>query len=445
MGVLNLTTGAAVLPPDARLRELSYVVTMLVQGGHVYNEYEGKKDAMAVDWSNRVVVLSKKDFEEAKTLADELEKEWLIPGQKLPSILSPQTTLAIHRKASERLRAAVDDRAGLKGLLMLKDASGSGWWRMVYPARYMDSQGWYIDVTAAKVDFDYLIEYDTIFVQRVHDWEEYYVLEKLKRAGKRIVYDIDDDMFHIPDDNPAAKILRKDQQFAAMACMRLADQVTTTSMVLRDMLQAEGVSSKVIPNALDPTEGWPITEQTGSPDGWKRIFWQGSATHARDWEECIEAVEQIMDSRKDVRLVILGYLPPVVQKKVHKWQGRVEFMDFSDPETYFQLIKHVRAEVGLAPLRDEVFNLSKSPIKWVENTLIGMPTVASDVLPYNRVVGKNVGFLASNTAQWVTAINRCLDRKNMRLEKVRAARRKVGEYFDIRKVVKQWEEVLCPM
>ena len=444
MSVLNLTDGASVLPPEARLRELPYVVVKLAMGAHVYRRYQGRKDAIAVEWDGDVTVLHESDFNRAQTLVESLDKQWMGPLQKTATLLSPKTTLELHRKASERLSKELDDRAGLKGLLMLKDASGSGWWRMVHPARYMNPKGWYIDVTAAEIAFEHMIEYDTIFVQRRHSWEEYYVLEKLKQAGKRLVYDIDDDMFHIPDDNPAAKVLRKDQQFAAMACMKLADQVTTTSLTLRDMLEAEGVNLKVIPNALDPTEGWTITEQTGSPDKWKRIFWQGSATHARDWEECIEAVERVMDSRDDVRLVILGYLPPVVEERAAKWQGRVEFMDFSDPETYFELVKHVRAEVGLAPLAREIFNYSKSPIKFIENSLIGMPTVASNIPPYDKVVKDN-GFLASTTEEWERAICKCLDRKNLRMEKVRMSRRFVGQYFDIREVAKLWEAVLCPV
>jgi len=369
--------------------------------------------------------------------------EWLCPCQKISTLSSPKTAMEIHRKAAERLLKEMDDRAGLRGLLMLKDTSGSGWWRMVHPARYMEPEGWYIDVTAAEVPFEQLIEYDTIFVQRIHSWEEYYMLEKLKRAGKRIVYDIDDDMFHIPEDNPAAKVLRKDQQFAAMACMKLVDQVTTTSSFLKQMLEPDGISLRVIPNALDMEDGWMDISQTGSSDGWQRIFWQGSATHAKDWEECIEAVERVMDSRDRVRLVILGFLPPVVQERVHKWPGRVEYMDFSDPETYFQLVKHVKADVGLAPLKDEIFNHSKSPIKFVENALIGMPTVASNVAPYDEVVRDN-GILAKTPEEWERAILKCLDRKAFRKERVAKSRRLVERSFNIRKVAKDWEEVLCP-
>ena len=81
------------------------------------------------------------------------------------------------------MESLTDERAGKYGIIMLKDQGGCGYWRMVLPARNMDRNGLYIDVTGSAVDFDHLLEYDTIFVQRIHNWDSVSVLQRLKEGG----------------------------------------------------------------------------------------------------------------------------------------------------------------------------------------------------------------------------------------------------------------------
>jgi len=231
--------------------------------------------------------------------------------------------------------------------------------------------------------------------------------------------------------------------------MRMADCVTTTTEVLAKRLAQvmdNGVMPVVIPNALDTDDRWLPTDQTGSPDGHKRIFWQGSATHGEDWEVCIEAVDEIMKKHEDARLVILGFLPPVVQERV-KWpqyKGRIEFVGFSTAESYFEMIHHVRAEVGIAPLRSTSFNECKSPIKFLEYSVIGMPTVASHGHPYQDVIedGVNGRLVSEDPEAWFKAIDSYLSDDKLRERTVEAARTTVKGRFDVKRVVETWKDVL---
>jgi glycosyltransferase involved in cell wall biosynthesis len=329
---------------------------------------------------------------------------------------------------------------------MLKDKGSSGWWRMVLPARAMKAENWRIDCTAAPVEFDSLLEYDTIFVQRIHDWESFYMLERLKQAGKYIVYDIDDDLFNITPDNPAYNTITRDDQLAAANCMKLADLVTTTTAELQRRLTGvmEGVSPLVVPNAWDVDDRW--SEDIGSPDDIKRILWSGGASHGADWDECFEAVSEIMAERDDVRLMILGYLPPCIEANVNAphFKDRIEFCGFRDPQTYYEMIHHVRAEVGLAPLRSTGFNAAKSAIKYLEYACIGVPTVASDWLPYSPVItDKTDGCLVSGKDQWKKSITYLLDKPSRRAETVKSARRNCRQQFDLKRTVQTWTELLC--
>lgn len=442
MNDMNLCEGCAVMSPDVRAREVPFAAAWIAMGANVLVRYKGRDDTVALEVDGDTWPMAKVDYELARKVSVAVEAR-----MRVSRFVSPRQVLALCRAASIELAGMGDSRRGKRGIVMLKDRSGSGYWRMVFPAKHIAGDDVYVDVTAAGVPVESLMDYETVFVQRLHDWESYYMLERLKAAGKRVVYDIDDDIFNIERDNPAYKLIGRDEQMAAVSCMRLADAVTVTTKRLADAIRdAAGKEPVVVPNAID-TNWWHSTPLTGSPDEWKRIFWQGGDTHGEDWLECIEAVDAVMAERADVRLVILGFLPPAVVAMLEReyWKGRVEFLSFRSPETYFEMMRHVRAEVGIAPLRDSLFNRAKSPLKFVEYAAIGMPTVASDVGPYADVIEDGVdGVLVKDAQGWFEAVMAFLDDKRRRQAVLEAARRKVAERYDVRKTAAAWRAVLLP-
>lgn len=439
----RISDSAPLLPPKTATSVLPDVVTSLLLGANVIKKYKGG-DGVFVGWNDVSTIqdswhLAAQDYETADLAANELRKELGVC-----SMMNGREMLRVRRHADRKIREGMSDE-NVKSVAMLKDKGSSGWWRMVLPARAMKVEGWNFDCTAAPVNFDDLLEYDTIFVQRIHDWESFYMLERLHNLGKRIVYDIDDDLFNITQDNPAYHTITRDDQLAAAHCMKMADVVTVTTQELKRRLTGvlEGVEPVVIPNAWDINDNW--SDEFGSPDGLKRILWSGGASHAADWEECFAAVSDVMIERSNVRLMILGYLPPCIESVVSspQFKGRIEFCGFRDPQTYYEMIHHVRADVGLAPVRATDFNAAKSSIKYLEYSLMGIPTVASDWEPYRPVItDKKNGRLVSGTNEWKEAIEYLLDRPNKGKEMVRKARKNC-EQFDLNLVAEQWKEVLC--
>jgi glycosyltransferase involved in cell wall biosynthesis len=432
------------MSPEVRKLEIPLLVTTLLMGARVYQDYRGRSDTVAIEVDGEFTALAKADFDIVQQIAATIQN-----NLQIPRLVSLKQCIEITRMAALELVRIGDERTGKKGIVMLKDRTGSGYWRMVFPARYMDQSGIYVDITAAGVPFNSLLEYHTVYVQRIHDWESYYLLKRIKQAGKRIVYDLDDDIFNIDKENPAFRVIGRDEQMAAVACMKLADEVTVTTTQLQTVIRGvtEGIEATIIPNAIHPEDGWVPTPLTGSTDGIKRIFWQGGEAHSEDWRECIDAVDAVLHERADVRLVILGFLPPILYKYVKKptWVGKVEFLEFKDPETYFQIMKFVRAEVGLAPLNDTPFNRSKSELKFVEYSAMGIPTVASDVKPYADVIDHgNSGFLVKSAEEWYNSMVTCLDDKRRRYSIIAKARQEIKESYDIREMAKVWKTVLVP-
>jgi glycosyltransferase involved in cell wall biosynthesis len=450
---MNVSESAPILPPEAAREVIPDVATALYLGADVIANYKDG-DGFHVSIGEESWHLSEKDFSLAHKIFKVCELDY-----EVRTVSSAMDALKIRRRAVKLLEPELED-APLKRVAMLKDKGSSGWWRMVLPGRHMDVDGWDIDCTAAPVDYDHLLEYDTVFVQRIHDWESYYMLEKLRSAGLKIVYDIDDDLFNITPDNPAYHEITRDDQLAAANCMKLADVVTTTTDELRRRLMGvlDGVNPVVVPNAWDVDDGW--SHSIGSPDGFKRILWSGGASHAKDWEECFEAVSEIIQERDNVRLMILGFLPPCIEKSVNlpHFRNRIEFCGFRDPETYYNLIHHVRADVGLAPVCSTNFNAAKSPIKFLEYSLIGVPTVASNWLPYKAEIDtlapdlkslteldtyKPKGMLVSGKDQWKSSMEFLLDNPDAGKLMVGYARDHCRERFDLKRVSEKWGEILC--
>ena len=445
MSRVNLCEGTWIMPPEMRKRELPFVAAWLALGALVIKNYNGCSDTVAISINSdkENIVLSSQDFDIAleisKSITQDLGSRRMVSGADV---------MLLCRRASREMEKR-ESPIGKKSVVMLKDKSGSGFWRMVFPAKHIDDDGIFIDITAVGMSYEALKEYDTIMVQRLCDWESFYMLERLKKAGKRIVYDLDDNLFNLDRSNPSAGLIGRDEQIAAVNCMKLADAVTVSTPSLAEVIKTvtNGLQATIIPNAVDMSDGWIPTPFTGSPDGIKRIFWQGGNSHAVDWTECIDAVDAILGERKDVHLVILGFLPPTVHVMLQKgsWKGKIEFLEFSSAETYFEMMKHIRAEVGIAPLKDTPFNESKSCLKFLEYSATGMPTVASNVRPYAEVIehGKN-GFLVKDSQEWFDAITKCLDDKRLRFSVTEAARTKVRAEFDIKTIAKDWKKILIP-
>jgi len=435
------------MPPEQRIRRLPYIVLKLLTGANIAENYKLNKDAVAIIWDNDTDHISSEDFKIAQKIADELFKEQVKEKSLMPTINTLPVGMMLHRLATQKIERMVrNETEGKKKILFIKDRSGCGYWRMLVPSRYMDAENLYIDITESELVFDFLLEYDTIVIQRLCNWREYYIIERLKRHGKRIVYDIDDDIFDVPVDNPAARYVKKDQHKAAYGIMRLCDAVTTTSEILKERLKCPE-TTVVIPNAIDLEDGYPAKYRQ-SEDGIKRIVWMGGGSHSKDWLECFEAVDKILQEREDVRLVIYGDIPRALRAALatddKPWfTKRIEFVPFQAVETYVELTKETTADCALAPLSNESFNAAKSNIKWLEYTAMGVPTVASNVSPYKEHIdsGRN-GVLVSNTDEWYRAITAFLDDPELCANVVDEAVKSVDERFDVKKIVHDWEEVI---
>jgi hypothetical protein len=226
-------------------------------------------------------------------------------------------------------------------------------------------------------------------------------------SGPFMVFETDDDNLNISKYNSAdvqTYWSNPEHRFHYMANMRVAHRIVTSTEYLAQLLyQQTGHPDIVVaPNAVP---GWmtelPLVDHL-DPDfpGITMIGWAGGASHYGDWQWVKNGVKKALvklgdkaemhfvgvDYRKTLRAPQMAYQP---------W--------YPDVQTYWR--EGLYFHIGLAPLRPEPFNRSKSHIKVLEYATRGIPVVAQDYGPYSEFVVNGVtGFLVKTAKEWTEAI-----------------------------------------
>ena len=246
--------------------------------------------------------------------------------------------------------------------------NGCVYYRSTLPLRHLmpELAGQGLRVRYAK-RLDVSEEYDAYFFGRWIDAAYIPVIVELKRRGKVIVWDLDDDLMglerHEEENVQEAAVMIRGLQL----CLDCADIVTVSTEALRARV-GRPEKTVVVPNLIDLGDN-PIEQRDGGRD---TILYSGSPSHKAD----IELVRELHDETQgDFRWVWYGIKP--------KWMSKRDiWIPWSRVTDYPRVCRMVRPVVGLAPLTVERFNLSKSPIKVWEYATLGSSVIASDFGPY---------------------------------------------------------------
>lgn len=133
-------------------------------------------------------------------------------------------------------------------------------------------------------------------------------------------------------------------------------------------------------------------------------YFSGSITHNQDFEMILPAIVKIMEKYDTVRLCLVGEI--TLPDELESFKDRVVFNEFVDWEKLPELIASV--DINIAPLVDTLFNRAKSENKWVEAALVRVPTVASNVGAFARMIeDRKTGILCENTTDaWYQALEK---------------------------------------
>jgi glycosyltransferase involved in cell wall biosynthesis len=247
-------------------------------------------------------------------------------------------------------------------------------------------------------------------------------IETLRAAGKKLIYETDDDY---------TNAYRKTTEGDAITVAQMCDAITTTTPHLAKVLSQHNENVHILPNALNPGI-WDKVEREPQ-NGQVTIALAGTGTHFEDWKLVQEALYRLAE-RDDVRFLLMGYKPHYLEDLPN--------MDFNKPAPYPTYAKSLgQVDIGLCPLvPGDKFNLAKSGVKALEFMAAGVAVVAQDMPVYRRVVAnKSNGLLASD--DWYEKIHLLVDDAQYRRRLARSGWRWVRKHRNIRKLARKWWRV----
>lgn len=244
---------------------------------------------------------------------------------------------------------------------------------------------------------------DIIVGQRVCNDGPSKLWQRWAREGqKKLVYELDDDLWNVHPSNERAFYFFGNPKIRAnmKANIQAAHVVTVSTPELAEVVYEKTGHRNihVVPNAVP---AWLLDHK---PARNHHVGWGGSATHHGDFGLLRQGMKKFLQHHpgKTFHCIGMDYASwmklPAESCHFTKW--------VPTPEDFFRTIDY---RVGVAPLADNVFNRSKSDIKFLELAALGIPTIASDVAPYRSIQDCQTGFLVKNDHEWGRVLKATVD------------------------------------
>lgn len=290
------------------------------------------------------------------------------------------------------------------------------------------------------------LDADIVIFHRPGDDRSLQVAKLLRKAGKKIVMDNDDTYKGIDAQKLGKTFVKVDQ--AIDEFIPFADMVTCSTEYLAKEYRKLSPNVVVLPNCVDPDD-WP--EPLRNEGDKVRIGLVGTVVMNDDYKG-VKGVLKHLSSRDDVQLVVFG-LPPKIKetekvqflyRKEYKfWESlNIDWQPFVKMEEYFDTLNGLRLDIMFIPRNDDYFNRCKSNLKFLEASMLEIPTVAQGFKdgnsPYQgKTDSKFMDVVIGD--KWMEALEPLIKDKKLRRHKGRLAKDYVLNNYNIHDNVWKWE------
>jgi len=213
--------------------------------------------------------------------------------------------------------------------------------------------------------------------------------------------------------------------------LRAVQQITVTTEALRKEYLTLNDNIKVLPNCID----FNLWKKPQMKKREVRILWQGADAHYWDIYMIRNLFKRINDKYPEVKWVFNGSM----------WKKFMDGVNY-EHQGWIDISGHpfrtmcMNADIGIAPLRDTRFNRSKSPLKWMEYSAMGVPTIASPIVYEEEIENGVTGMIAKDEDEWYEMLSFLIENETERIEMGNKAYDDVYERFNLDKNIHQWVE-----
>jgi len=299
--------------------------------------------------------------------------------------------------------------ATYKILSSLGDRSSVAWYRQFVPHLRMRDELLKYDI---QIDATINLKYDPnaydcyVFGRIPTNDDIFIIIDQLYRAGKKIIWDLDDEIWTIPDENKYKEHYNELHLKWLYYYLGMATRVTaSTNNLANSIIKRFGFDSRkvcVLENLVskDDYEFFYQNEKNFYSNPLK-IIYSGSDSHSGDMERLLE-LYSYFGSDPNIMFIFYGFMPG---EFVAETPRKIMHIGWSPNRKYYEgMMSFLSPHIALMPLADNSFNRCKSSIKHFEMAMSQCVCVASNIPPYSDTI-KHIedGFLCKNSNDWISS------------------------------------------
>lgn len=266
-------------------------------------------------------------------------------------------------------------------------------------------------------------DFDLLWIEKeLFPWLPSWAEVILNKIGVPFVVDYDDAIFHQYDLHHSL-FIRKILGHKIDSVMKNSALVTAGNEYLAERARSSGAKTvEIIPTVIDLNR-YNVEEEHN--DKVFTIGWIGAPSTVKYLKLIEPALSEFFKNKpiKSAKLLIVGGEKidlGAVPLEIREWTEETEVTDISV------------FDVGIMPLPDEPWERGKCGYKLIQYMACGVPVIASPVGVNKNIVKNGVnGFLASNTEEWVQALNRLIEDKNLKTTMGKRGRSEVENKYCI--------------
>lgn len=241
------------------------------------------------------------------------------------------------------------------------------------------------------------------------------------RAGRRRLFDVDDAIWLVYQNNFSEEIARH------------SAGVIAGNNFIAEHYRTTGARVWVVPTSID-TDIWKPS--TGRTHAHWTIGWTGTWSNLKYLYEIERPLADFLQTHGDARLLVVCDRRPVFQTIP---AGRWSFERWS-PACEVRAVQEM--DVGLMPLADTEWARGKCAFKMISYMSVGLPVVASPVGVNREILqAHEVGFPATALEDWHAALQSLYDDRALAARLGGTGRETVEEHFSVKRSASKLAEI----
>lgn len=230
----------------------------------------------------------------------------------------------------------------------------------------------------------------------------------------------------------------KEKNRSVAQALSEVDMITTTTQYLADTYQEYNSIVGILPNAINFEHFYRLNLPKNDKEF--RVSWHGGISHYEDLFTIKDPMTKLMGEDSRIKWINMGVMFKGIIKDIP--ENQVEFYDWLSPDAFSYKLAVLNLDMAVIPLEDNEFNRCKSSIKWYEYAALGIPSLVSNVMPYNIDIEDGVtGMLYKDEKEFIKKFKLLREDKNLRKDIANNAYEWVRKNRDIKDIAKKYVEM----